>query len=140
MARSPDGQMTRSDDPINLLLAAAAGPSMESSAEAFASAAPFEAVPLHSTTSLKTTSLKPAPLNPAPQKSAPLKSIIKAATIVAASVIWTSPAVPGACADKDPIREPARTVLAVGRATIRIVRAKTITADRRGARQRPTTT
>src|SRR5712671_2861241 len=119
MARSPDGQMTRSI----CLLAAAAGSPMEPTAEASDGAAPFEAAPLHSTTSLKTTSLKPASV----------KSAIKVATIVAASVIWTSPAVPGACADEDPTREPTRTVVAVGRATIRIVRVITIRADRRAS-------
>src|ERR1700674_915485 len=96
---------------------------MEPTAEASDGAAPFEAALLHPTTSLKTTSLKPASL----------KSAIKVATIVAASVIWTSPAVPGACADKDPIREPTRTVVTVGRAAIRIVRIIPISADRRAS-------
>src|ERR1700676_3797869 len=76
---------------------------------------------LYPTTSLKTTSLK----------TTSLKSAIKVATVVAASVIWMSPAVPGTCADKDPVREPTRTVVAVGRATIRIIRVITVSADRR---------
>ena len=45
---------------------------------------------------------------------------------------WTSPAVvPGASADKDSVREPARTVVAVRRATIRRVRVIAVSADRR---------
>src|SRR6266446_4231078 len=127
MARSPDGQTTRSDDPINLVLAAAAGPSMESSAETFASAAPFEAAPNRRTTSTKTMPNKTTSL-----KSASFISVIKVATVVA-SVIWTIPAVPGASADKDPVREPTRSIVAVGRATIRIVRVITIRADRRAS-------
>jgi hypothetical protein len=70
----------------------------------------------------KTTSLK----------SASFISVIKVATVVA-SVIWTIPAVPGASADKDPVREPTRSIVAVGRATIRIVRVITIRADRRSS-------
>src|ERR1700724_307229 len=122
MTRSPDGQMTRSDDGINFS-ATAAEPSTEPTAKAFAPAASFETAPLHPAMSLKTTSLKPASV----------KSAIKVATVVAASVIWMSPAVPGACADKDPIREPTRTVVAVGRAAIRIVRVIAVSADRRSS-------
>src|SRR5208282_133031 len=62
----------------------------------------------------------------------------KAASVAAsvtASVIRMSPAViPGACADKDPAREPARTVVAVGRASIRIVRVIAVSAHRRASR------
>jgi hypothetical protein len=113
-------------DPINLL-AAAAGPSMESTAEASDGAAPFEAAPNRRTMSIKTTSLKPASL-----KSA-VKVAIKAATVVA-SVIWISPAVvPGASADKDPAHEPVRTIVAIGRASIRIVRVIAVSADRRAS-------
>jgi hypothetical protein len=42
-----------------------------------------------------------------------------------------SPAIPGTSADKDSVREPARTIVAVGRAIIRIVLVITISADRR---------
>src|SRR6266852_5281625 len=102
MARSPDGQMTRS------VLAVTAEPSPELRAPA----APFEAVPL---------------------KTAPLKSAIKAAT-VGASIIWMSPSVvPGACTDKDPVSEPARAIVAVGRASIRIVRVIAVSANRRSS-------
>src|SRR6266852_3982652 len=112
MARSPDGQMTRS------VLAVTAEPSPELRAPA----APFEAVPL------KTTPLKSASL-----RSASLKSAIKAAT-VGASIIWMSPSVvPGACADKDPVREPARAIVAVGCASIRIVRVIAVSANRRSS-------
>src|SRR5713101_2888605 len=105
--------MTRS------VLAATAEPSPELRAPA----APFEAVPL------KTTPLKSASLRPAS-----LKSAVKVATVVASVIIWVSPAVvPGPSADKDPVREPARTVVAVGRATIRIVRVITISADWRAS-------
>src|SRR6266852_8815378 len=99
--------MTRS------VLAATAEPSPELRAPTV----PFEAVPL------KTT----------PLKSASLKSAIKAATVVA-SVIWTTPSVvPGACADKDPVSEPARAIVAVGRASIRIVWVISVSADRRSS-------
>jgi len=67
--------------------------------------------------SRKTTSFKAASL--------------KTAT-VAASVVWTPPAVvPGACADKDAACKPAWTVVAIGRASIRIVRVIAVSADRR---------
>src|SRR5258707_5362619 len=107
------------------LLAAAAGPSVEPTAGAADGAAPCEAASNRLTVSIKTTSIKAASFKPAS-----LESAIKVATIVAASVIWMSPAVPGACADKDPVREPARSIVAGGRATIRIVLGITISADR----------
>ena len=123
MARRPDGQ----NDPFNLL-AAAAGPSMEPTAEASGGAAPFEAAPNRLTVSTKTTSIKTASFKPAS-----LKSAIKAATVVAASVIWMVPTVPGTCADKNPVREPTRTVVAIGRAAIRIIRVISISTDRRAS-------
>jgi len=124
MARRPDGQ----NDPIHLL-AAAAGPSMEPTAEASGGEAPFEAGPNRLTVSIKTTSIKTSSF-----KAASLESAVKVATIVAASVVWMSPAVvPGASADKDPVHEPVRTVVAVGRATIRIVRVIAVSTDRRAS-------
>src|SRR6266404_8106139 len=110
------------------LLAAAAGPSVEATAGAADGAAPCEAAPNRLTVSIKTTSIKAASFKPAS-----LESAIKVATIVAASVIWMSPTVPGTSADKDPIREPARSIVAVGRATIRIVRVISVRADRRAS-------
>ena len=114
------------------LLAAASGFSMEPSAEASDRAAPFEAAPNRRSVSLETVSIKTTPLKATSLKPASLKSVLKAAT-VGPAVIRTSPAVPGTSADKDPVREPARTVVTVGRATIRIVRVITIRADRRAS-------
>ncbi len=101
---------------------------MEPTAGASDGAAPCETASDRRAMSIKTTSIKAASFKPAS-----LESAIKVATIVAASVVWMSPAVPGACADKDPIREPTRTVVAVGRAAIRIVRVITISADWRAS-------
>jgi hypothetical protein len=100
---------------------------MEPTAKASDGAAPFEATPNRRTVSIKATSLKPV------LKAATFKSVLKAAT-VGPSVIWTSPAIPGTSADKDPVREPAWTVVTVGRATIRIVLVIPISADRRTSR------
>jgi hypothetical protein len=80
--------------------------------------APLKAV------SAKATSFKPASLESA------VKVAIEATTVVA-SVRWVSPPVPGTCSNKDPVREPARTVVAVWCAIIRIVRVIAISADRR---------
>ena len=98
---------------------------MEPTAGASDGAAPCEAAPNRRTMSIKTTSTS--------LKATSLKSAIKAATVVAASVIRMSPAVPGACADKYPVREPTRTVVAVGRAAKRIVRVIAVSADRRAS-------
>jgi hypothetical protein len=106
---------------------------MEPSAKASDGAAPLEATPNRRSVSLKTTSIKTTPLKATSLKPASLKSVLEAAT-VGPSVIWMSPAGPGTSADKDPVREPARTVVAVGRATIRIVRVIPIRTNRRASR------
>src|ERR1700687_5637624 len=100
---------------------------MEPTAKASDGAAPFEAAPNCRTMSIKTTPLKTTPIKPPS-----LKSAVKIAT-VGPSVIRVPPAIPGTCANKDPVREPARTVVAVGRATIRIVRVITISTNRRAS-------
>ena len=99
----------------NWLAAAADPPAVESSAIPCDRAASFEAATMsHKTMSYEAAALK--------------------AASVGACVIWMSPAVvPGACADKDPAREPTRTVVAVGRASIRIVRVIAVSADRRAS-------
>ena len=68
-------------------------------------------------------------------KAAPnCRTTTRKAAGVGASVIWMSPAVvPGACADKDPAREPAWAIVAVGRASIRIVRVIAVGADGRAS-------
>ena len=61
-----------------------------------------------------------------------LKTTSRKAASIGASVKWMSPAVePGPRADKDSVREEARTVVAVGRASIRIVGVISVSTGRR---------
>src|SRR5271156_1055311 len=99
---------------FNLLASAAESPAVEPTARAFNRTACHKAA----TASYRTTTDKAA-------RSRKTASIGPA-------IIWMSPAVvPGACADKDPAREPARTIVAVGCASVRIVRVIAVRADRR---------
>src|ERR1019366_6168897 len=94
---------------------------MGPSAEARARTAPFEAAPNRRTMSIKPTS----------RKTTSVRTMSVKAAIIRATVRWMSPAlVPGTCPDEDPVREPGRTVVAVGRASIRIIRVIAVSADR----------
>jgi len=106
---------------------------VRTSAEASGPALRFE-VPTLWAASLETVSLIAASLIATSLKTASHIAMSIVAASVGTSVIRMSPAViPGACADEDPVREPAWAVISIGSAIVRIIRVIAVRADWRSS-------